>query len=253
MDINEFCGRLKRLDLDQTQQSLAILWAYDEKTPDIVMSAGQLSKIIFESGLGSPHSTRLGERIKKSGDVITTKNGFRLKALSRSKIREQLKPILGAVIPAVDQELGYLPEAVWKGTRGYIENVCGQMNACFQFGLYDAASVLLRRLIETLIIECYEHLGRDAEIKGADGNYMMLKGLVSQAVPPPGSAVTTGLTLGRDAKAALNHVKELGDRSAHNRRYVAVKADLEKVQSGVRVAVDEMIALAELRKIKTAT
>jgi hypothetical protein len=35
---------------------------------------------------------------------------------------------------------------------------------------------------------------------------------------------------------------------AHNRRYTAVKADLEKVQSGVRVAVDEMIALSDLRK-----
>jgi hypothetical protein len=59
---------------------------------------------------------------------------------------------------------------------------------------------------------------------------------------------TGGLSLGRDAKKALTDVKELGDRSAHNRRYNAVKADLEKVQSGVRVAVDEMLNLAALRK-----
>ena len=59
---------------------------------------------------------------------------------------------------------------------------------------------------------------------------------------------SNGLHLGRDAQKALSDVKELGDRSAHNRRYNAVKADLEKIQSGVRVAVDEMIALAELRR-----
>jgi hypothetical protein len=55
--------------------------------------------------------------------------------------------------------------------------------------------------------------------------------------------------LGRDAKKALEAVKELGDRSAHNRRYNAVPAELEKVQSGVRVALDEMISLAELRRM----
>jgi hypothetical protein len=242
MDIGEFCGRLEKLDLDQTQQALAILWFYDEKKPDIVMSAGQLSRIIFETGLGSPHSTRLSERIKRSGAVISSSKGFRLKGLARSEIREKLRPILGAAKPEVDQELGYLPEDVWKNTRGYVEKVCVQLNGCFQFGFYDAASAMIRRLIETLIIECYEHLGRESEIKESDGNYMMLKGLVSRAND------TGGLTLGRDAKKALEQVKELGDRSAHNRRYNAVPADLQKVQSGVRVAVDEMIALAELRR-----
>jgi hypothetical protein len=56
-----------------------------------------------------------------------------------------------------------------------------------------------------------------------------------------------GLHLGRDSKKTLTTIKEIGDRSAHNRRYNAVKADLEKVESGTRVAVDELIALANLR------
>ena len=51
---------------------------------------------------------------------------------------------------------------------------------------------------------------------------------------------------GEKAKA-LRAVKELGDRSAHNRRFVAVKADLEKIQSGVRVMADELISIARLR------
>jgi len=101
---------------------------------------------------------------------------------------------------------------------------------------------MVRRIIETLIIESYEHLKRETEIKGANGNYLMLRDLVIRANN------STGLNLGRDAKKALTDVKELGDRSAHNRRYTAVKADLDKVQSGVRVAVDEMIALSDLRR-----
>ena len=102
----------------------------------------------------------------------------------------------------------------------------------------------MRRLIETLIIESYESLTRESEIKDSNNNYLMLKDLVKKVTDPG------GLTLGRDAKKALQDIKELGDRSAHNRRYNAVKADLEKVQSGVRVAVDEMIKLAGLRRVK---
>jgi hypothetical protein len=76
MDIGQFCSGLKKIGLTQTQEALAILWAYDEKTPDIIMSAGEISKIIYETGLGSPNSTQLGERLKKSGMVIPSSKGF---------------------------------------------------------------------------------------------------------------------------------------------------------------------------------
>src|SRR6266849_5892865 len=181
MELAHFCERFQRLSLDQTKQALAVLWFHDEKSSDVVMSAGQLSKILFEAGLGTPHSTRLGAAIRKTGMVVSSANGFRLKTLSRGQIREWLRPILGATKPAIDQELGFLPQEVWDETRGYIEKVCLQLNGCFQFQFYDAASVLVRRLIETLIIECYEHLKRESEIKGSDGNYLMLRDLVIRA------------------------------------------------------------------------
>lgn len=241
MKLDQFCHCLHKLGLSQVDQALSILWFHDEQTPNIVMGTGELSKIIHEAGLGNPHSTRLGEAIRKSGKVISFAAGFRLKTLARAQIQEWLHPILGANKPSIDQELGFLPRGVWEKTRGYIEKVCAQLNGCFQFEFYDAASVLVRRLIETLIIECYEHLKREAEIKGGDGNYQMLKDLVNKATG------ANGLTLGRDAQRALKDVKELGDRSAHNRRYNAIRADLVKVQSGVRVAVDEMVNLASLR------
>jgi hypothetical protein len=242
MDLPQFCHKLSELQLNQTEKALALLWFHDEKAPDVVMSAGQISKIIYEAGIGNPNSTQLGERLRKSGMLISSAKGFRLKELSRSRIRSWLGPILGNVQPVVDQELGFVPRDVWAGTRGYVERICLQLNGCFQFQFYDAASVMVRRLVETLIIECYEHLHRENEIKGADSNYFMLRDLANRAT---GAA---GLSLGRDANKALTDVKELGDRSAHNRRYNAVRADLEKVQSGVRVAVDEMINLAALRK-----
>jgi hypothetical protein len=241
MELEEFCKKLETLNLSISKKALALLWLHDEKTPNIVITAGELARTIHRTGLGNPHSTQLAVALKESGLVLQQRAGFSLKALSRGKIRIWLESILGATQPSVDQDLGYLPKQVWIKTRGYMERVCEQLNGCFQFGFYDAASVLVRRLIETLIIEAYESLKRENEIKDSQGNYFMLNGLINAA---NGSM---GIALGRDAKKALLEVKELGDRSAHNRRYNAVKADLEKVQSGIRVTVDELINIAVLR------
>jgi hypothetical protein len=243
MQLEEFCQKLDTLALSIPEMALALLWFHDEKTPDIAMTAGDLARIVHRSGLGNPHSTQLTEALKRTGMVLQQRNGFSLKALSRGKIRATLESILGATRPSVDQDLGYLPKQVWINTRGYIERVCEQLNGCFQFEFFDAASVLVRRLIETLIIEAYESQKRESEIKDSNGNYFMLNSLINAANGP------AGIGLGRDAKRALGDVKELGDRSAHNRRYNAVKADLEKVQSGARVSVDELINIASLRHL----
>jgi len=39
------CTNLAKLELRQWQRAIAVLWYYDEKQPDVVMSAGQLAKI----------------------------------------------------------------------------------------------------------------------------------------------------------------------------------------------------------------
>src|SRR5947199_226022 len=83
------------------------------------------------------------------------------------------------------------------------------MSAGYQFSFCDAASVMLRRLVETLIIEAYETLTREADIKDGTGNYYMLRELITRACD------THPIGLGRDAKDALKQIKELGDRSAH--------------------------------------
>ena len=240
MEFVEFCEKLETLTLPAPQQALALLWFHDEKQPDINITAGNLARQIHDSGLGHPNSTRLADQLRATGLVLSRAGGFSLKALARGKIREQLKPILGAVAPAVDQDLGYLPAHVWVNTRGYIEKVCEQLNGTYQFGFYDGTAVLVRRLVETLIIEAFEALKREQEIKDTNGHYLMFNGLIATVKRSP-------VGLGRDGGKALADVKELGDRSAHNRRFNAGRADLDKLASGVRLLVDELINVARLR------
>jgi hypothetical protein len=97
---------------------------------------------------------------------------------------------------------------------------------------------MIRKLVENLIIDVYESKGKQGEIQNADGDYLMLSGLVAAMLRQ------THWQLQRETKRALPDIKKLGDRGARNRRYEATKQDVDNVLSGLRAAVDDMLHLA---------
>lgn len=127
-----------------------------------------------------------------------------------------------------------LPLDVIKNTRKYFEQIVNQANGCYEKGWFDACSVMVRKLIEVLIIAVFEAKGEAAAIK-KDDNFLMLSGLVDAIL------ARTDWNLGRETKVALPRLKTLGDRSAHNRHYMARKADLDKVLPDLRVAVEDLL------------
>ena len=132
-----------------------------------------------------------------------------------------------------------LPLDVVKGTRKYLEQIVNQANGCYEKGWYDACSVMVRKLVEVLIIAVYEAKGEAAAIK-KDDNFLMLSGLVDAIL------ARTDWNLGRETKTALPLLKSLGDRSAHNRHYMARKADVDKVLPGLRVVVEDLLHQGKL-------
>lgn len=157
-------------------------------------------------------------------------------------IRSQIEPALGQA--AADYGEVYdtvIPPEIVRKTRGYIEQIAVQVNGNYHHGWYDGCAVMLRRLIETLIIECFEHNHLQHKIKNANGDYVGLADLI-------GRLLAEGTWhLGRNTKNCLPHLKVLGDQSAHSRRFIANKSDLDKVQHDARVAVEELVHVAGLR------
>ena len=133
-----------------------------------------------------------------------------------------------------------LPRELFTGARGYIEKVVAQINGSYDHSFYDCCAVMCRRLGETLIIEVYEALGRAKEIKGTDNNFLMLNGLLGVL---NNDAM---IHLGRNAKRGLEGLKELGDKSAHNRRFNARQSDIDSNRPDLRTAVEELLHLAKL-------
>ena len=242
LSLDAFCEVVKRSNRSNAEKALVILWYFDREQPDIIKTAGQLTKVLGDHHLGTPNQTALAEAIRKTKLANESRGGFSLKPGSRKMIRDWL-PDLDGIQPVIDQVSGYLPEPIWKNTRGYIEEVCRELNGSFHHAYYNAAAVMLRRLLETLIIEAYEHLKRESEIKDGGGNYLMLSELAERACGEKGHK---GISLGRDSKKALREARNVGNWSAHARRFLAPAGDLTKFQSDMRLLVQELVQIADL-------
>lgn len=134
-----------------------------------------------------------------------------------------------------------LSHGIVSRTRGYIEIVVKQINGSYENGWYDACAVMMRRLLETLIIECFEAHNLEDKIKNQNGDFYHLADLISKIVSEH------KWNLGRTTKKALPRLKEIGDQSAHSRRFNALRPDIEKHLSDFRSVVQELVYLANLK------
>lgn len=134
-----------------------------------------------------------------------------------------------------------VPRSVVRSTRGYIEKVVNQVNGSYENGWYDSCAVMIRRLIETLIIESFEKHAIAHKIKNAQGDFFYLRDLISACMQES----TWNLT--RNCKQALPKLKDIGDKSAHSRRYVAQRGDIEPLLSDIRLVTQELVFLAGLK------
>jgi|SRR5215470_16926710 len=107
---------------------------------------------------------------------------------------------------------------------------------------FDGCAVMMRRLIETLIIECFEkHKIADTIKDPRTGDFLYLADLIDNVIQEP------AWNLGRNAKKALPKLKSIGDQSAHNRRYNAHREDIDKLSTDFRNVCQELLYLAGLK------
>jgi hypothetical protein len=99
---------------------------------------------------------------------------------------------------------------------------------------------MMRRLLEISIIEAFEAKQVEDHIKDADGNYLQLSALVARTLTEP------KLRLSRNAKKVLPKLKDIGHMSAHGRYFTAQQSDLDDVQPGCRVVIEELLKHADL-------
>lgn len=131
-----------------------------------------------------------------------------------------------------------MPPTLADGSRPYIVNTVRQLNGCFESGWYDAAALMARKLVETLIVEVFEAHDLSATIKRPNGDFLRLEELVRHLL------VEKRWNIGRTSATALRHAKWLADQAAHSRRFTVHRAELERIAPDLRIITQELVFLA---------
>jgi len=221
-------------------RAVAALWLVSTGDHNATASPAELANMLEAAGYPAQNRSRLRKQLTSDKRTAKASGGaFRIRITARPSLDSSLSVYTRTrEVPKSDS---IIPQELLEGTRGYIETVGIQINASYDSGLYDCCAVMCRRLLETLIIEAYEAAGIEDQLKDADGNYRMFAALLSQVQSG------TGISLSRNGLKGLKDFKRLGDLSAHNRRYNALRTDIDRVRDDIRVASEELLHLAGLR------
>lgn len=231
---------LRALALEQPSNrdlAVAALWWNGVSGQTEGMTVPQICRAIEAAGFPKQNGSRLRKQL--TGDKRTKKvkkDRFSISVRAQSDLDESLSSFLTRrPIPMSDS---VVPREIFTSTRNYVERTVAQINASFDAELYDCTAVMCRRLLETLIIEVYERQVRGDEIRGADGHFLMLNGLINKVEND------AAVHLGREAMKGLKAFKKLGDQSAHNRRFIARRDDILRIRDGLRLAAEDLVHLA---------
>lgn len=222
------------------ERSIGLLWWMSRDDPTRGLTAREICSALEATGLPTQNASRLNARLAM--DRRTSKVGntgaWRLHPRARSELTNEYADFIK---PAPPKDTGSVIPTALVTARGYLERVVYQLNAAYDSQLFDCCAVMCRRVLESLIIEVYEHAGKADEIRGSDGHFLMLNGLVNCFENDK------CFTPGRNALQGLRDFKKLGDLSAHNRRFNARKEDIDRIRDGLRVAIEELAHLANFR------
>ena len=117
----------------------------------------------------------------------------------------------------------------------HLQSIVNSINGTYENGWFDACAVMLRRLIETLIIEAYLGIGRHKDIMDNNNHFIDLNSLIK--------LVCDGHEphLCRTSKRILPKIKVLGDKSAHNRTFLAKPSSFESLSSNFYVDLQALV------------
>lgn len=236
----EFAEALAQLDLLHVDRAVALLWYYRHSQEYEERSSSDLANDLQEEGFPRPHVTRLRQGLQRSRYAVAgmRAGSFRINLRYLTELDDTYGDLIGlAPVDVVDT---VLPFEWVAGTRGYLEAMVRQINGSYQFGFFDCGAVLIRRLIESLIIDVYIHSGRHHEIQN-QGVFFTLDGLIAFLSGDPRMA------LGRNTPANLREIKQIGDTAAHDRVYVTPQLDIDDAMPRIRRTVRELLTLSGIQ------
>jgi hypothetical protein len=238
---SDFSRHLAKLKLSHIDRAVAFLFYYRETQAFEECSVSDLAADLHDEGFPRPNVTRLRVGLSKSRYTIkgSRPGFFKLNLRWIDDIAALYEESLARKKILVTKYI--LPPEWIIGTRTYIEQLVYQINATYEYGMNDASAVLLRRLMESLIIEVYVYEKRHREIQ-SNGVFFMLEKLISHIIDDGHVA------LSRSAPKTMREIKQLGDTAAHDRTYITPQVDIDDVKLRYRRLIKELLTMAGIVK-----
>lgn len=127
------------------------------------------------------------------------------------------------------------PLDIFENTRDYLKAFAQEASCCYDTGLYNSCLFMIRKIIETLIIELYESKGMESKIKNPNNDFYQLADLIRLATNE------NSWKFSKIVKENLPKIKLLADSSVHSKRFKARKTDIENMKTDVRISFEELI------------
>lgn len=242
MEILEF-SELTDLKSQTECERAKLICFYNYKESGInSISMKKLSDLMEQFGFSKPNSSRLKEKLTKGKEkTMLVKANDEMEMIPI--ICQELERKLGSAwvdTVTISSNSELIDEIKFCGKKPYIDQIIKQINFVYANNCYDACAVLLRRLFEILLILAYKRNGIEADITNAQGQHLMLEGIVKNA--------KNNATLNISSRVSKNFdaFREVGNNSAHSITYTASKKDIDDIKINYRVMLDELYDKASL-------
>jgi len=246
MKIEQFSSLANLVEKSELKKVEHLAFYFLENKEQVEFTVKDMAAILVALGFAQSNTARLNNAIQKSTvfNKGTKKDYYRLSAKSIKSLREDYPNLSESEEIISDDSL--LPEILFNEVnRQYLVKVAQQVNATYENNLFDACALMMRRLLEILLIHCFEVQGIEDRVKDEEGNYQNLKTLINKAKSFPEIPLST------DAKKDIDSFRELGNMSAHRVKYNCRRDDIRTLRVEYRAVIEELLYAANLVARKT--
>ena len=239
-DIKDFAKHLSHLELSRIDQAVAFLWYHKQTLAFEERTASELAGDMFDAGLGRPNVTVLREQLSRDKRTIKGKrpNTFQMHVRVLDELNEQYSKFLNQKTAKPSSSV--IPIGFVQGTKGHLEKLVFEINASYDYGLYDCCASMIRRLMESLIVEVFIHKQIVPQIRNGN-SFLMLEGLINKFTNNP------DILHGRNTPASMLKIKKIGDTASHDRTYILQPNDIDDIKVEIRMTIQELLTLSNIQ------
>jgi len=236
----EYLEKIQKKHGKESTLAAALVWHMAKADPRTDVAVDDIIETFVSSGLkSSVNKPRLMKALSGESGILkgTLAGHFRCSLRHLEDLETKFSVDGEHTVPRISYS--FLAKDTFSNRRAYLVEMCKQINGTYEYEFYDGCAVLMRRLMESLLIEVFETAGEAALIKDGNGNYKMLNGIIS-------ALGQSSVRFARGTDGIITNVKKVGDNAAHGRTHVTKKNDINDLKIDYRKLISELKSKAQV-------